>query len=413
MSDFKDRNSPRVPCQAVVIWIDWYAYHVARFCGLQSAFGSSGEIVGLELIGGIGVHGGLKFREELPKDLPVETLMPDKSWREASKVKLSRMLWQKLSQLDPEVVLVPGYYTLPGLTAAMWTRRHNRVSVLMTESTEHDHMRSAWKEKAKSLLIRKLFDWAVTGGAAHVRYLRALKFPEDRIGSFYDVIGNDKLRDAVSCIRAASDEAAHNLPKKYFLYVGRLAEEKNLDGLLGAWSEYRRRGGTRSLVIVGDGPEATKLRVQAEASGFGSDIHFEGHKSSRELWPYFAFAYALVLPSTREPWGLVVNEAMAAALPVLVSSRCGSAQSLVEHGVNGYIFEPEQTELLTAQLLAIDALSREEYSRMCDTSSRKIAKFSPAHFGAQIKVIASQSKKSDAASRVRTSQGKRPSEARV
>ena len=321
------------PCQAVVIWIDWYAYHVARFTGLQSAFGYDGQIVGLELVGGVGVHAGLKFREELPAGLPVQTLIPDGSWAKTSKLELSKLLWKRLNALNPQVVLVPGYYNLPALTAAVWARRHGRVSVLMTESTAHDHARSGWKEKLKSLLVNRLFDWAVTGGTAHVRYLAQLGFPADRIASFYDVVGNDKLREAVASLRQHSAADRHDVPAEYFLYVGRLSSEKNVTTLLDAWVAYREAGGARSLVLVGDGPESAALKAQANASPFASGVHFAGHRSSRELWPYFAFASAFVLPSTREPWGLVVNEAMAAALPVFVSNTCGCAENLVQAGL--------------------------------------------------------------------------------
>ena len=154
-----------------VIWIDWYPYHVARFIGLQSACEFAGKVIGIELVGGIGVHAGLKFREELPDDLPVLTLMPDADWQRAGQLRLSLKLWKTLSEVNPQIVLVPGYYTLPAIAAALWAKLHRRQSVLMTESTASDHVRVWWKEKLKALLIHALFDWAIAGGTAHRRYL--------------------------------------------------------------------------------------------------------------------------------------------------------------------------------------------------------------------------------------------------
>ena len=69
------------PCRVVVLWIDWYPYHVSRFLGMLHAPTLSGRAVGIELVGGIGVHAGLKFREGLPASLPNETLLPDASWQ--------------------------------------------------------------------------------------------------------------------------------------------------------------------------------------------------------------------------------------------------------------------------------------------------------------------------------------------
>ena len=65
------------PCRLAVIWMDWYAYHVARFLGLESAPSLSGRVAGMELVGGVGFHTGLKFREDLPPGIAVDTLMPN------------------------------------------------------------------------------------------------------------------------------------------------------------------------------------------------------------------------------------------------------------------------------------------------------------------------------------------------
>src|ERR1700712_705684 len=97
-------------CRVAVIWIDWYAYHLARFKGLQSAIGSDGEVRGIELVGGVGVHKGYNFRVGMPEGLPVETLRPRDSWHEIGKLSLAITLFRRLSALNPAVVLIPGYY---------------------------------------------------------------------------------------------------------------------------------------------------------------------------------------------------------------------------------------------------------------------------------------------------------------
>ncbi len=373
-------------CRVAVIWIDWYAYHVARFRGLDSAPALAGRVCGIELVGGIGVHAGLKFREALPDDLNVETLMPEKSWREADKWQLSKLLWAKLNELDPEVVLVPGYYTLPGFTSAIWARVHGRTSVLMTESTAGDHKRLWWKEKLKGLGLRTLFSWAVSGGKAHVAYLDELGFPKDRVVGCYDVVDNEMF-DRGTYLQRLQTASEASLPEKYFLYVGRLAEEKNVMGLLRSWIAYRRSGGTWPLMLVGDGPERKGLEAAAAESGLGKDVHFPGLRSSRELLPYYAHAGCFVLPSTREPWGLVVNEAMASGLPVLVSERCGCAADLVLPGLNGFVFDPLDEIGLATKLRRIEELSPEQHSRMGRYSAELVRAYSPQKFGLSIASI--------------------------
>ncbi len=378
----------RVPCRAAVIWIDWYAYHVARFKGLQSAFGTNGEVYGIELVGGVGVHKGFNFRAGVPQDSPVETLEPKKGWHEAGKISLSVKLFRRLTALNPSVVLVPGYYTLPAIAAALWCKVKGRTSVLMTETTATDHVRKGWRESLKSKIVCTLFDWAVTGGAAHERYLLQLGFPKNRIAHFYDVVGNMRIEDGVAELRAQSSASTHGLPEDYFLYVGRMAEEKNVFTLLRAWLSYRDAGGTWSLALAGDGPECLALKELAKASAHASAVHFLGHRGARELLPVYAFAECFVLPSTREPWGLVVNEAMAASLPVLVSRNCGCAEDLVEPGTNGYTFDPANETELTRCLQTVAALPDADRQRMGLASRKRVARFSPQNFGAEIAAIA-------------------------
>ncbi len=390
-----DRNqvagrSRTPPLRLAVVWIDWYAYHVARFEGLLANPELAGRVAGVELVGGVGVHAGLKFREDLPPSLPIDTLLPEASWQEASQFRLARKVWQQLTTLDPAAVLVPGYYTLPALAAALWARAHHRTSILMTESTAFDHVRVPWKEAAKSVLLRLLFDAAVVGGTAHLRYLKQLNFPMHRIARAYDVVDNDSLANAVAAFRL-QDPISLELPAgPYFLYVGRLAPEKNVDALLSAWIAYRESGGDWPLMLVGDGPSAKALRRMADDSGFATEVHFPGLLGSRQLPRFYAFAGCFILPSTREPWGLVVNEAMAAGLPVLVSQQCGCAEDLVEEGRNGYTFDPSSTVALTERLLSISQLSPKAREAMGSTSAHLISAYTPQHFGQEIAHLLSE-----------------------
>ncbi len=387
----KSAHSPRLPSlRLAVLWIDWYAYHIARFEGLAAHPALAGRVAGVEFVGGVGVHTGLKFREDLPAHLPVSTLLPQASWQQVSKLRLAYLVWQHLTRLDPAAVLVPGYYTLPAIAAALWAKTHHRTSILMTESTAFDHARVGWRERAKSLLLRTLFDAAVTGGSAHRRYLEQLGFPMERVGQAYDVVNNAALATAVAEARAHPAESLGLPAQPYFLYVGRLAPEKNLDTLIEAWCAFRRAGGTWPLVLVGDGPMAEPLQVQVSSSAYAADVHFPGLRGSRELPRFYAFAGCFVLPSIREPWGLVVNEAMAAGLPVLVSSQCGCAEDLVDEGENGFTFDPASASDLTRRLGQMAELSSEARKSMGQTSERRIAAYTPQHFGQEIARVLSE-----------------------
>ena len=383
-----------VHCDVAVIWIDWYAYHVARFQGLNQTPSLAGKVVGLELVSGAGGHPGLRFREDLPEGLAVETLMPGVSWTEAGKVRLAWLLWKRLSVLRPRVVLVPGYYTLPAIAAALWARLHRRASVLMTESTAFDHRRRYVRERFKQALLRTLFSWAVTGGKAHVRYLDQLRFPMDRVTGCYDVVDNDVIRQGAATCRAArsGQPASGQQAAPYFLFVGRLAEEKNVEMLVSSWVRYRQEGGQWLLVLAGDGPRRAALEAIARQSSFKEDVMFTGLKGLRELIPIYAAAACFVLPSQREPWGLVVNEAMAADLPVLVSRQCGCREDLVAEGENGFSFESGDETALIAALHKMEQITPERRRRMGERSGEIIARYTPRHFGRSVASIVREQK---------------------
>lgn len=366
-----------------VIWIDWYAYHIARFRALSEHPDLAGKVAGIELVGGAGVHKGMAFRDDRRGSLPVATLEPALSWGQAGQLRLGRALWKRLNQLNPAVLLIPGYYTAPGLAAALWGRMHGKRTVLMTESTERDHLRSPWKERFKSLLLRSCFDWAIAGGKPHARYLRALGFPIERTARFYNVVDNEFFRLEADRIRHSSTPAGFGLPERYFLYVGRLAPEKNVDGLIRAFAKYRHGGGNWSLVIVGDGPLAVALAKEALDCDVSSSVYFRGMQAACDLPPYYAFAGCFVLPSTREPWGLVVNEAMASGAPVIVSDRCGCAEDLVGRE-NGLVFDPDSSGALTACLEQIGMLPEEKRLALGAGSRALIERYSPTAWASEV-----------------------------
>ena len=134
--------------------------------------------------------------------------------------------------------------------------------------------------------------------------------------------------------------------------------------LIEEFADYRERGGKWSLVLAGDGPLREPLKVLVTSLGLSGTVQFAGHKTSTGLLPYYAFAGCFVLPSTREPWGLVVNEAMASGLPVLVSDRCGCAEDLVQSGVNGFVFDPAERGAIRQSLQSIEKREGELLVRM-------------------------------------------------
>ena len=381
-------TSEDIQCRLAVIWIDWYAYHLARLHALANHASLRDRVIGIELVGAAGVHGNLVFRASERDGLPIATLLPDSNWSDAAQTQLSRLLWSKLTQVDPEAVLVPGYYTLPAFVAAIWARIHRKKAILMTESTRGDHRRNRLLEFVKGAVLTRLFHAAISGGKRQAAYLKDLGFTSENVAGLYDVVGNDYFAQESVYYRERRDRREWNLPENYFLFVGRLAPEKNVGGLIQAYARYRRRGGSLSLVVVGDGPEASPLRQQVVAEGLAKSVLFTGLKDTRDIVPYYAFADWFVLPSWLDPWGLVVNEAMASGLPLIVSDRCGCCDDLVEHGENGYTFNPEREDSLAEALLKTQEVTAQQRNAMARRSMEIICRYSPELWAEEVVRIA-------------------------
>jgi glycosyltransferase involved in cell wall biosynthesis len=212
------------------------------------------------------------------------------------------------------------------------------------------------REKLKGLLLRWLYDGAIVAGTRSWNYLHKLGFRPDTLWTGIDVVDNEHFRSASGpTVSAASAGFRLDLPSDYFLVPCRHAPEKNLVRFMHAFQAYRQKGGSWSAVFIGSGPLSPVLRGLAREFKLESAVVFSGWASYSDLPEYYGRSHAVVLPSVSEPWGLVVNEAMAAGKPVLISAHCGCAPELVHRGVNGYTFDPLKVGELTSLLLRISS----------------------------------------------------------
>src|SRR6266568_5498123 len=145
-------------------------------------------------------------------------------------------------------------------------------------------------------------------------------------------------------------------------------------------SEGRGVVGPWDLVLVGDGPlKADLCRLISDLNLYGH-VHLPGFIQYRELPAYYALAGVFVHASTTEQWGLVVNEAMATGLPVIVSNRCGCVPDLVAEGKNGFTFDPGSVKALGKLMVDMSRLSDRRFEEMRAESRRIVAGFTPTHF---------------------------------
>jgi len=292
---------------------------------------------------------------------------------------LNFALGQALKQARPDVILCGGYNYVASWQALSWARVHGIPFLLWSESNLQDLRRShALVEMLKDEFLRQCSGFVVPGQSAR-EYLRAHKVKEARIFTAPNAVDNDLFAAAAADARQNKDarRADLGLPDRYFLYLGRLVPEKGVFDLLAAYAKLdQRRREQIGLVYVGDGVSRRQLEERAASISPGM-IRFAGFVQRNPLATYYALAEMLILPTYSDTWGLVVNEAMACGLPVIVSRVAGCAADLVTENWNGLLISPGDVPALSTAMESL-AGNSQLCASMGANSAQLISRYSPA-----------------------------------
>jgi glycosyltransferase involved in cell wall biosynthesis len=151
---------------------------------------------------------------------------------------------------------------------------------------------------------------------------------------------------------ALRTELGLNSARAVILFASKMQPHKRAGDLLEAYARLSSDGLAEPaayLVFAGDGEERAHLERRARDLKWDS-IRFIGFKNQSELPALYDLCDVFVLPSQREPWGLVVNEAMNAGKPIVLSDRVGAGPDLVEDGINGFVYPAGDVAALANRL---------------------------------------------------------------
>ncbi|WP_080239448.1 glycosyltransferase family 4 protein [Spirosoma rigui] len=287
-------------------------------------------------------------------DYPYELLF-DRFLEDVSLRDRTRMLLRHVRAFRPDVINLTGYYDPAQLAVLAWANANGVPVIMQNESTAVDHQRGGWKEQFKRLVFGRCAGFFCFGEQS-ARYLTELGVPASKVLLRKNAVDNKALRQAYDKALPTRNQQqqALGLKPNNFIFVGRLIAFKNLPMLLACFAEARQQvpeAHDWGVVLLGDGPEQPLLEQLIKTLNLTDSVQLLPGRPWFTVPDILALANVLVLPSTSEPWGLVVNEAMACGLPVLVSSRCGCVPDLVHDGQNGYVFDPAQPGELTRHLV--------------------------------------------------------------
>jgi glycosyltransferase involved in cell wall biosynthesis len=256
---------------------------------------------------------------------------------------------------------VPGWASEQAISAVTWALGRRVPVIVMSDSQEIDFPRIIFREWIQRHYL-VCCDGALVGGRPHSDYLAMLGMNASRIRGGYDAVDNDYFGNGADRARAnaAALRQQHGLPERCFLTSARFIKKKNLQRLIQAFADFLRAKdeqaqayGSWHLVVLGDGALRRELERRVAELGLGTRVLMPGFKQYPELPLYYDLARAFILASTTEQWGLVMNEAMASGLPVLVSECCGCARDPVQPGVDSYTFDPRDVSALTRLMVRL------------------------------------------------------------
>lgn len=260
-----------------------------------------------------------------------------------------RDVFSTIRKYKPEIVLVSECGIIPLLVVLnkiIFRKRYRVVSII--DDSYHmiidGDQFSKWHAVAEKLLI-PLFDNVITVEP------RVCDFFQERYGKgiFFPIISDPNLsRNRYEAALPCSEryiEKYELLGKKVLLFVGRLAELKNLQFVIPVFKsiineDYR-------FIIVGSGKCENELKSLAEGD---SRVVFIGRQEGEALYAWYNVACCFILPSYKEPFGAVTNEALLAGSWSIVSEYAGS-QCLIVDGVNGFVINPYETESVRDKII--------------------------------------------------------------
>lgn len=262
----------------------------------------------------------------------------------------------------------------PLLMAALICGALFKCRISMESDTQLPVVQAGWKWRIKELFYPHLFarvDLLLPGGSRQQDYFRHYRVPKSKIRIARMTVDVSKINKLATKIKTRRNEIrlSMGLSKEtvVFVFVGRLEEYKGINMLLDAF--FTLNSTNVQLLVVGEG----KCRPSVEkAAKIDSRIVFVGRKPHPGVVEAFAISDVAIVPSTFEPWGLVVNEAMAVGLPVIASERVGCIDDLVRDEMNGLLFPAHDVAALASamQRIAGSSFLREQ---MGETGNKLIS----------------------------------------
>ena len=288
---------------------------------------------------------------------------------------------RELGMFKPDVVVATGYIHPTIMRAARWCISRQIPYGIASETSCRSTACSGWRWRARraglAWIVRNMAFGLPAGreAAAYLRLFGPSKAPMCYLPNTPDTaaIAAEADRARAESLESKLRAALGIAPRApIVLFVGRLIDAKRPLDVLAAFERLGEPARKAALVIVGDGPLRPALAERARKD----NVFFTGWlRDPTQIARLMAISHMLVLPSEHEPWGAVVNEALAAGAPVIASDRVTAAVELIEDGVNGFLHGLGDIAALADKMRAVLALNHTERALMSAAARATAIKF--------------------------------------
>ena len=301
--------------------------------------------------------------------------------------------FNRLHRLKPDVVISAemGFRTAQAVAHRLLHPR-SRLIIWAAISEHTEEGRGSGRRILRRTLMPSA-DAVLVNGASGAKYVRRFGVASEKI--FIAPYTTD------GCRFSALPLARNGVERRRLLYVGQLVRRKGLSALLSALSRWCKVHAEEEveLWLVGDGPERADLERTERPPNLV--LRFCGNVSYENLPNFYKQAGILAFPTLSDEWGVVVNEAMAAGLPVLGSIYSQAVEELIEDGVTGWTFRPNRSDEIDVALERALTTPLEALGQM-GVAARKAAEHLTPGFGANrimeaIRFVSGQARKEDTA----------------
>jgi len=272
-------------------------------------------------------------------------------------------IWHSIAA-GPDVVHLAGW-AHPLLLFTLVAAAVLRVPVAMESDTQLRFDAPIWKRFTKALIYPWLFRIPAVllpGGSRQAAFFKHYGVSERKICNAQMTVDVRRIQERCQQLGSegrlkARRQVGIGETDIVFVFVGRLVPHKGVADLLAAFDRICHAVPGLALLVVGDGPEASHVK---EAALRNPRIHWAGRLEQKGVIEMLRAADVAVVPSHFEPWGLVVNEAMAAGLPVVASDHVGAVDDLVIDGQTGVVYRSGDIGELASEM---ETLSRDRQRR--------------------------------------------------